>query len=130
VYNEYTKIFYHKNQRDFNLCDCYGICYLFNKEELGIIIPQYLNEKIYSDEDINATYQEKKKDFKRVSLGKEKIGDIISLNVKGFPIHVGVVLQKGTMLHIMEGQHAMIESYQNSRWKNKVESFWRYESSK
>ena len=113
---------------DFSFCDCYGICYLFNKEVLGLEIPIYLNEKIYTDEDIDATYQSKKSDFKLVKSGKERIGDIVSLNIKGYAVHVGVVLQKGTMLHIMENKHAMIEGYKTSKWENKVESFWRYEN--
>lgn len=129
-YDKFTKIFYHKNHRDFNFCDCYGICYLFNKEVLKKEIPVYLNEKIYSNEDINRTYREKQSDFKKVNTGRESGGDIVSLKIKGQPIHVGVVVQKGTMLHIMENKNAQIESYNNSKWKNKVDSFWRYESIK
>jgi cell wall-associated NlpC family hydrolase len=127
-HSEYLKIFYHKNHRDFSFCDCYGICYLFNKEVLDKEIPIYLNEKIYTDEDVNATYKSKTSDFRKIPIGKEAIGDIISFNIKGFAVHVGVVLQKGTMLHIMEGKHASIESYSNSKWERKVDSFWRYES--
>ena len=125
---KFTKIFYHKNKRDFNFCDCYGICYLYNRDVLGRAIPEYLNEDIWSDESIDDTYHNKKQDFKKVTQGKECAGDIVSFNIKGHSVHVGVVLQRGTMLHIISGKHGSIESYNNSKWKNRVESFWRYES--
>lgn len=128
--DRFTKIFYHKNQRDFNFCDCYGICYLYNKEVLKKEIPIYLNEKIYSDEDIDATYKEKSREWVRIKKGKESEGDVVSLKIKNYPIHVGVVVDKGIMLHIMENEHAKFESYESFKWKNKVDSFWRYESTK
>ena len=71
--------------------------------------------------------QQKINDFTKVSLGKESVGDIISLNIKGLPVHVGVVLQKGLMLHIMDNEFAKIESYYTSKWKDRINSFWRYE---
>lgn len=129
-YEKFEKIFYHKNHRDFNFCDCYGICYLFNREVLNKEIPEYLNEKIYSDEDIDATYKSKLKEWVKIPRGKETTGDVVSINMKQMPIHVGVVVDKGFMLHIMENRHAQIESYNSFKWKNKVDSFWRYESTK
>ena len=129
-HDNFTKIFYQKNHRDFNFCDCYGICYLFNKEVLNKEIPEYLNEKIYDNEDVVKTYNSKKPEFTKVNTGREKAGDIVSLKVKSMPIHVGVVIEKGAMLHIMENRHAVIESYNTNKWKNKVDSFWRYEDTK
>lgn len=128
MYDEFLKIFYHKNHRDFVFCDCYGICYLFNKEILKIELPLYLNERIHTYDDISNTLMTRKTDFKKVQKGKEVMGDIVMLNVKNMPVHVGVVLQNGLMLHIMEGKHAVIESYNNNNWKKKVDSFYRYES--
>jgi len=127
-YKKFLDIFYHSNKRDFLFCDCYGICHLFNKEVLGVELPEFLNEKIYTDDDVYSTLQVKKESFKSVSNGKECEGDIVILNIKGYPVHVGVVLQNGNMLHIMREKHAEIESYKNSKWKNRVDSFWSYES--
>lgn len=128
--DKFTNIFYHKDKRDFNFCDCYGICYLFNKEVLNKEIPKYLGEDIYSKDSINALYNTKKNEWTKISKGKEFSGDVVSINMRGMPVHVGVVVEKGTMLHIMENRHAVIESYNSTRWKNKLDSFWRYESTK
>jgi cell wall-associated NlpC family hydrolase len=133
MYNEVEKflgIGYEKNKRDFKSCDCYGLCYLFNKDVLGIDIAEYVNENIYNNEELYETYQSKKKYFREINKGKEVSGDIVYLSIKGHAIHVGVVISKGTMLHIMEGRQSVVESYNSDRWENKVNSFWRYESTK
>lgn len=122
----FTNIFYHKNKRDFNLCDCYGLCYLFNKHILNKELPLYLNEKIELDTEVDAVVQDKKNDFVKVSIGRELAGDIVLMRIKNQPIHVGVIVQSGLMLHIMEGKHSSIESYKTTKWKNKIDSFWRY----
>ena len=107
---------YLKDGRSYDEVDCYGLCYLFNKDILNKEIPKYAN------------FDLDQKLFNRVKLGKEMSGDIISFNIKGFPIHVGIIIQKGTMLHIMENSKPIIESYVSSKWKNRINSIWRYES--
>ena len=99
-----------------------------DKEILKKDIPIYLNQDIVTHEQISSTLSVKKSDFFKVTNGKEKIGDIVMMCIKGMAIHVGVVLQNGLMLHIMEGKQAAIESYKSTKWKNKVDSFYRYES--
>lgn len=128
VDKKFFEISYKKNGRDFDFCDCYGLCYLYNKVILDKKIPIYLNEKIDTDHEVNNTINTRSFDFKNVLRGKETEGDIISFRIKGSPTHVGVVLQMGLMIHIIENKKAVIESYSNLRWKNKVDSFWRYES--
>lgn len=127
---KFERIFYQLNHRDFNFCDCYGICYLYNKHVLGKYIPEYLNENIYTDESIIDAYNKRKPEWTQVKNGKEVPGDIISIKIKKFPTHVGVVVKKGLMMHIAENRHTAIESYNSTKWKNRVDSFWRYEGSK
>lgn len=127
MFKRYLNIKYKKNGRDFDYCDCYGICYLFNKHELEIDLPIYLDDPVENQEQIDALFNKKKSDFKKVKLGKECEGDIISFNIKGLPTHVGVVLQKGLMLHIISGETAKIESYTTNKWINRIDSLWRYE---
>lgn len=127
-FEKFLQIFYHKNHRSFTFCDCYGICYLFNKEVLGINLPEFLDEDIWDDDGVDLTIKKNRSKFKKIKLGKEKAGDIVSFKINGQFLHVGVVLQLGQMLHIMEEKHAVIESYHNLKWKEKVDSFWRYEN--
>lgn len=125
---QFLNIYYKKDGRSYTGADCYGLCYLFNRDILNKIIPDFLGENIYGDESISRVYEQKKSQFKKVATGKEVVGDIISLSLKGYPVHVGVIVQKGIMLHIMENKFASLESYINKKWDKRINSIWRYES--
>lgn len=53
-------------------------------------------------------------------------GDVVIFNIGGRPAHIGVVIDPGWMLHAYEGGSAAIESYQDMRWRNRINGFWRY----
>ena len=114
--NKFLKAKYLKDGRSYNEVDCYGICYLYNKDYLNKEIPKF------------ASFETDTNKFIKVSLGKETEGDIISFNIKGFPIHVGLIIQNGMMLHIMEDSNVTFESYLSFKWKKRINSIWRYES--
>ena len=125
---QFRNIPYKKDGRSYFGSDCYGICVLFNRDVLSIKLPEFLSEDVYIDESITQVFNDKKKSFKEVKIGKEKSGDIVSLNLKGYPVHVGVIVQKGIMLHIMESKYATVENYLSNKWTKRVNSIWRYES--
>lgn len=53
-------------------------------------------------------------------------GDLVILNIGGRPSHIGVVTDPGWMLHSYSGGSAVIESYNDMRWRRRVEGFYRY----
>lgn len=114
--SKYLDARYVKNARTYNEVDCYGLCYLYNKDFLGIEIPKY------ADFDVD------KNKFKKIKIGKETPGDIILFDIKGYPVHVGIIIQKGTMLHIMENSKPLIENYNSHKWHKRINSIWRYEN--
>jgi cell wall-associated NlpC family hydrolase len=120
VYNidKFMNAKYVKDGRTYKEIDCYGICYLFNRDFLSKSIPEF------------PQFRKSEHLYKEIKLGKELTGDIISFNIKGQPIHVGVVVEKGMMLHIMENRETSYESYTSFKWKKRVNSIWRYESIK
>lgn len=115
---KFVNLDYEKDARGYDKVDCYGLCYLYNKDILKKEIPQY------------ASYQTDQDNYVRVRNGKEKSGDILMFNIMGYPIHVGVVVQPGVMLHIMEDSKSKIESYFCTKWQNRLDSIWRYEGIK
>ena len=119
MFNEISKYLdavYVKDARTHKEVDCYGLCYLYNKEILEIEIPKYADFNIDQDK------------FKKIKIGKEYPGDIILFDIKGYPVHVGIIIQKGVMLHIMENSKPMIENYNGPKWEKRINSIWRYEN--
>jgi len=53
-------------------------------------------------------------------------GDVVSLRIGGAESHVGLVATPGRMLHVLEGGHAVIETYTSRRWKERVAGVYRY----
>lgn len=54
-------------------------------------------------------------------------GDVVVLNITGMATHVGIYLDGMKMLHVMKGTDSCIESLKSSKWKNRIEGYYRYE---
>lgn len=55
----------------------------------------------------------------------EQPGDSILLRVSGVPVHVGLVVSPGHMLHAYQGTNACVERYGSALWANRIEAFYR-----
>jgi cell wall-associated NlpC family hydrolase len=63
--------------------------------------------------------------FEELAPGQEREGDAILMRIAGQPIHVGVVIAPGEMLHSERGANACRESYRNSLWARRIVGFYR-----
>lgn len=61
-----------------------------------------------------------------IEHGEEKFGDVVVLRMRGQPIHVGLVIEKGRMLHAEVGIGSVLDSYASARWVLRVTGFYRY----
>src|SRR5690606_24777470 len=66
--------------------------------------------------------------WRRVAAGDEVCGDVVVLRVRGRPMHVGLVLGDGQMLHVEKGIDSVIERYTGAGWQSRVFGFYRYKS--
>lgn len=55
----------------------------------------------------------------------ERPGDSILMRVSGVPVHVGLVIAPGHMLHTNKGIDACIERYGSTLWAKRIEAFYR-----
>jgi len=102
--------------------DCWGLCVAAYKK-LGIDLSLY--EQIHT-RDIEAGVQEIERQtnqWKPIPLGEEKPWDVIHLR----PAHLGLVIEKGRMLHVMAGAETCLCWYNSSLWKPKVLGIYRHE---
>lgn len=108
--------------------DCYGLCTLFYKNEFGIILPDHrdINTNIsdYNKCADAMLQQSTYDDF--VLVGKPKYGDLILMNVGGFPAHIGIFIEDNLMLHTNERSGSVIENYMGVKWKQKLQGLYRH----
>lgn len=126
---KYVGIPFKEKGRDEKGLDCYGLVCLVYKNELGIDLPSYSElyentkdkahiSKLIFDESAN----------KWQDVDKPKSFDVVTLNMLGVPMHVGIVLDIGYMLHCAYGVGTVIERYDGMKWQNKIEGFNRYDN--
>lgn len=133
--NEYINIPFLELGRDHNGCDCYGLVRLVLLERCSIVIPSFVEE--YTDikqyrkiankiqEQANALH-----DWIPVLRGTEQPYDVLVANMMGFPMHVGIIVKKNLLLHVIEGSNSCTVAYNKGEWKqpHKIVGIYRHRS--
>ena len=127
--NDYIRIPFLDRGRTRAGADCWGlICILFS-EMLNIELPrldQYENTKDEYRPMMDAIVRAERIGWLDIPAGEEKPFDVIVLKLAGLPVHVGVVVRPGVMIHCLRGAGTVVEDYRSRKWKNQVEGFCRH----
>lgn len=126
---QYVGIPYRALGRDRDGCDCWGLLALIYREQFGRDLPDYAMQRWSDGADervVGHGAQEYASQFVPVPLGEEALGDGVLLRMRGHPLHVGLVLAPGWMLHTHESADSCVESYERFTWKNRVIGIYRY----
>lgn len=127
----YVGLHYKPGGRDRRGVDCWGICALVWEEQFGAALPAYVGPIWNTGKsDIAgigaAARQHAEACFTPVEEGTEREGDGILIRMRGAPLHVGLVVAPGLMLHVEEGADTCIERYRSVMWKRRILGFYRY----
>lgn len=126
--NKYIGIPFEEKGRSAQGLDCWGLVALIYKQERGIILPDYLDVyETTNDREILAKTIREERESKWIDPKEPKEFDVIILNMRGVPMHCGIVIRPGLMIHSSKDINTVIEKYDSMRWKNKVMGFARYE---
>ena len=108
--------------RDRRGCDCWGLVRLIMAERFGLDLPSYdaayptANDRRAVASHIAAVMPE----WVDVETGQERPGDVVILSLLGRPLHVGMVVEAGRMIHIEAGLDACLESYRGPHCGRRV----------
>ena len=113
-FEKYMDISFKEKGRDLSGLDCYGLIYIFFKNELGIILPDFLEVKYHGDwskkgedhilENIPNTFNKVvDSEFKKFDLH-------LFFDSTGIASHVGMNIGNGKFLHINEGSYSRISN--------------------
>lgn len=128
----YKNIPFKFDGREIDGLDCWGIVKMVYRDQLGIDLPNFNGALSDNSREtlrkVAAIAAEERKRWSKVDRPKEF--DVVLMSpTGGDPYHVGVMVDRRNMLHVMEGCNSTIERVDGMRWKNRVEGFYRYAKS-
>jgi cell wall-associated NlpC family hydrolase len=125
---EYIGIPFQKNGSDRNGIDCWRLIVLVYRERLGIDLPDfagvYVDGSLASLKKVSRMIRDEKQAWQRVD--RPLPYDVILLRTGDMVYHVGLVIDRKRMLHVMEGIDSTIEEFTGLQWRQKVEGYYRY----
>ena len=126
---DYIGIPYRENGSDRDGCDCWGLLALIYDERLGKPLPDYTGKRWQhggSAQEIGPGATVYVSQFQPVPAGSERLGDGVLIRMRGHPLHVGMVVEPGVMIHAHEGADSCLEQYHRPEWEKRVIGFYRY----
>lgn len=126
-WNRYIGIPFAEKGRTLEGCDCWGLVRLVYQIELGIKLPSY--DACYEttqDRDALAKVIAEERASRWLHPEKPQAMDVIILNMRGVPMHVGLVTKPGHMIHCAQGIDTVHEKFDTMRWHHNVKGFARY----
>lgn len=109
--------------------DCWGLYALVMAEQFGLALPPYDGPDLSSQASARAVARAAEayaSQFDRVEAADARLGDAILMRVYGLPIHLGMVVADGLMLHAEEHHSSVIARYNSFQWASRIVSFYRW----
>lgn len=118
--------------------DCWGLLCLIEDEQFGVHVPSFAGDYASTKEHariaelIEANLPgwdpvvEPGLESGLCTFGAERPGDGVLLRRRGRPLHVGVVVATGRMLHIEEGTASVLAWYNGMKERQRVLGIYRH----
>jgi len=126
-FNKYVGIPFAWNGYDYDGVSCWGLMVLLYKELWGIDLPRHdeLGYKVSKGEPLEPNTWISDTIWEPIPLGEETTGDALHLlglhHGRVTPLHGGIVVKKGLLIHSQEGTGVVISNYEKDlRYKRKV----------
>ena len=126
---EYVGLPYAVGGRDRSGVDCFGLCLLVWRERFGLDVPLYggVTWEVANSAAVGDLIAgEVRAGWDPVAPGDERPGDAVLMRMRGHPIHVGVVVAEGLMLHCHDRADAAVEDFRTLQWSRRILGFHRY----
>lgn len=117
---KYIGIPYKSHACGFDGVDCYQLARLFNREELGVELPDY--KDLYKDANLQSEAEHAVDVARRGwSVADDPIiGDVILFRDRGAVSHCGVYIDSEIFLHIRENSLSCIEDLHGAQWGKRM----------
>lgn len=126
--NDYIRIPFMERGRSRAGADCWGLSCIIFAEKLGIELPTLTGYSDTKDKiKISEIIKSESNTWEQFKSGEEKSFDIAVFRMLGQPMHVGVVVEPGVMIHCERGCGVYVTNYyKENQWDKRLEGFYRH----
>lgn len=109
-------------------CNCWTLVALIYREQFNIELPTYsrLYENLTSKNNVELAEVIRTQYGDWTEVDKPLPGDAILLRIAGMNCHVGLVINRREMIHVLQGTHTTRERFDTTLWKHRVAGFYRH----
>lgn len=127
-YEKYIGIPFKPNGRTEEGLDCWGLARLIYSREYGVELPSFSTEYVIEDDNrIKELISQYREGWTEQHSPVE--GNIVLFRVLGDLTHMGVMISDTQFIHVREGSNTVLDSITNTKWKNRVTGFFKYNES-
>lgn len=115
--------------RDRDGIDCWGLLVLAFAAERGISLPSYAEgyTSVRELQEISGLMQNTRSwPWKPVEVGQEREWDMAVFRRAGIECHVGLVIERGRMLHVAPREDSCLVDYRDGRYAPRLAGFYRH----
>lgn len=106
--------------------DCYGLCRLVLAEHFGKRLPDFQSYRSMEDRQHIAVLIDANKPTINAHQVESPIpGDLVLMHFYGLPIHIGIYIGSGYLLHVMKGCNTAIERIDSTRIARRIKGYYR-----
>ena len=111
----------------FEQCNCWQLVCRVYREQLSIRLP-FLDDRYENPYDKQAIAKLYQGELERVWLKTDcpTVFSAAVFRIQGQLWHVGIVVDKDTMLHTYDHINSALERFNNSVWQHRIEGFYNY----
>jgi len=126
--NQYIGAPFKDHGRDPSGWDCWGLVWWCLQQHFNTIVPSYTEEydSALARKSIAKAITTHRKEWYEVS--RERPGDVLLLRMSGAPIHVGLCIGGGLMLHVLAETGTVAEPYNEPHNNIRIIGAFRYAS--
>lgn len=104
--------------------NCWELVELIMIEAFEVTPPEYT----YTDDfkKVGPFFVNKLSQWQEIDEENRQAGDVVLLSVTGQPVHLGILVDRDTMIHTLEGHDSASENINRVSWRKRIRGFYRW----
>jgi len=125
-FSKYIGIPFEDKGRTAEGLDCWGLLCLIFKEQFNIFIPTFEYSTATNFSEVGKLIEDNIHVWIKIEPDTRKVGDVILLRLLGYPVHVGILVDRQRMIHVFKGTNTCLQRINSIVWKKRIQGIYRH----